>query len=261
MKDVVIIGSGNLGTHLTRSLKNVGYTISQVCSRNYSSADCLAKLVDAEPVTDLKLMNREASYYFIAVSDSAIGQVAGIMPKVQGIVAHTAGSVSMSVLNRFDNHGVLYPFQTFTRDRDVDFTEVPVLVEGNRGSVRRELMEVASALSDHAQGADSDKREALHMAAVFSSNFVNHLYAISQDLLEGYALDFNLLKPLITETTRKALTMNPADAQTGPARRNDFGVMGHHLEKLEGNSVYAEIYGLMSKSIVNKYHPGSPFFK
>jgi predicted short-subunit dehydrogenase-like oxidoreductase (DUF2520 family) len=261
MKEIVIIGAGNVGTHLTLALKNAGYSIKQVYSRNLSNADVLASLVDAEPISDLKLLVRNASFYLISVSDAAILSVSDGMPNVKGIVAHTAGSIELSTLNRFENHGVIYPFQTFTKDRGVDFTKVPILIEGNRANVRHDLTELAASISDNVQDADTNKRATLHVAAVFSSNFVNHLYSVSQDLVEVSGLDFNLLKPLIAETTQKALTMNPIDAQTGPARRKDFDVMGQHMEKLKDLKLFAEIYGIISKSIVNTYHPGSPFFK
>lgn len=260
MKEIVILGAGNVATHLTVALKNSGYNIKQVYSRNLSNADCLAMLVGAEPVCDIKNLYRDADFYLIAVSDAAISTVAESMPRVLGIVAHTAGSVNLATLERFERHGVLYPFQTFTKDRGIDFLNIPVLIEGNRSDVKRALVELASGISNNVQKADSQKRAILHVAAVFSSNFVNHMYAISQTLLDASGLDFNLLKPLISETTQKALTMNPVDAQTGPARRKDFGVMGEHVERLDSQKLYQDIYQLVSKSIVNTYHPGSPFF-
>lgn len=261
MKDVVMIGAGNVGTHLTLALKNAGYNIKQVFSRNNSNADCLASLVGAEPISNLKLIDRGAAFYFISVSDAAISLVCENMPDVKGIVAHTAGSVALSALDRFKQHGVIYPFQTFTKDRGLDFINIPILIEGNRSDVRNELTGIASSISNNVQKADSNKRAALHVAAVFCSNFVNHLYSISQELVETSGLDFNLLKPLIHETAQKALSMNPVDAQTGPARRKDFGIMGLHMEKLSDQKIYSEIYSLISQSIVNTYHPGSPFFK
>lgn len=260
MKEIVIIGAGNVATHLTLAFKNAGFIIKQVFSRNISNADCLATLVDAEPISDLKSIYKEAAFYVISVSDAAIKQVVEDMPQVQGIVVHTAGSVPLLVLEKFEKHGVLYPFQTFTKDRGVDFINVPVLVEGNRSDVRHALVDLASSISENVQKANSNKRATLHVAAVFSSNFVNHMFAISQDLMTKSSLDFNLLKPLIAETTQKALSMNPIDAQTGPARRKDFGIMQDHLEKLNETEIYKEIYGLISKSIVETYYPGSHFF-
>lgn len=260
MDKIVIIGAGNVATHLTLALKNSGCAICQVYSRNLSNADCLAQLVAAEPTDSLKEIRTDADFYFLAVSDSAIASVVQLMPLVSGVVVHTAGSIPMSVLEKFSLYGVFYPFQTFTKDRGVDFSKIPVLIEGNRSDVRRELTRLAATISNQVLKADSNRRALLHVAAVFSSNFVNHMYTISHDLLERSGLDFDLLKPLITETTQKALSMNSVDAQTGPARRKDFGVMGEHLEKLSATKNYQEIYELISKSIVETYYPGSPFF-
>lgn len=252
-KTIVIIGAGNVATHLSMALKNAGYPILQVFSRKIDNAFTLASLVEAKAIDKLSDIEREADLYIIAVSDVAIGQVVEAMPEVKGVVAHTAGSVDMDVLNRFVRYGVIYPFQTLTKEKELDFRKVPLLIEENGSVARRILLELANAISDHVQKANSAKRKTLHIGAVFSSNFVNHLYAIAYELLKKEGLDFSLLEPLIKETTQKALTMSPIDAQTGPARRGDRAVMERHKELLNSNSFYHEIYSILSESISKMY--------
>lgn len=246
---IVMIGAGNVATHLCMALKNAGCTILQVFSRDLSNAECLAPLVDALAIDALSAIRVDADLYIISVSDSAIEEVANEMPLVEGVVVHTAGSIGMEVLNKFPLNGVLYPFQTFTREKELDFIQVPLLVEGNVSVSKRLLMEVANAISDNVQKANGAKRRALHISAVFACNFVNHLYALADELLEKEGLDFSLLEPLIRETTQKALSMKPIHAQTGPARRGDKAVMHHHVEALNSDTFHHDIYVLLSESI------------
>lgn len=248
-KKIVMIGAGNVATHLCMALKNAGVQILQVFSRDISKAECLAPLVEASAINSLSKVRTDADLYIISVSDSAIEEVALGLPEVEGVVVHTAGSIEMSVLNRFSLHGVLYPFQTFTREKELDFNQVPVFVEGNVSPSKRLLAEVAGAISNNVQKANGEKRRALHISAVFACNFVNHLYALADELLEKEGLDFSMLAPLIKETTQKALSMKPAHAQTGPARRGDKAVMHHHIEALNSDTFHHDIYVLLSESI------------
>ncbi|WP_088655279.1 Rossmann-like and DUF2520 domain-containing protein [Geofilum rhodophaeum] len=246
---VVIIGSGNVATHLGMALKNTGCIILEVFSRQMHNAECLAAMLEARAGTDLSKINREADLYLLSVSDASISAVAAALPPLKGVVAHTAGSIGMEELERFPLHGVLYPFQTFTKEKEVDFKTVPVLYEGNRSASRKMLNEVALSISGKVQKASGARRKALHVAAVFACNFVNHLYTLANDLMEKEGLDFSLLEPLIRETTQKALTMKPADAQTGPARRGDRLVSQAHLETLEAYPAQHDVYALLSESI------------
>jgi predicted short-subunit dehydrogenase-like oxidoreductase (DUF2520 family) len=246
---IVMIGAGNVATHLCLALKNAGCHILQVYSRDLSNAECLAPLVEAAAIDALSEVRTDADLYIISVSDSAIEEVALGMPDVGGVVVHTAGSIDMAVLDRFPLHGVLYPFQTFTREKELDFEQVPLLVEGNVSASKRLVAEVANAISSNVQKANGEKRRTLHISAVFACNFVNHLYALADELLEKEGLDFSMLAPLIKETTQKALSMKPAHAQTGPARRGDKAVMHHHIEALNSGTFHHDIYVLLSESI------------
>jgi predicted short-subunit dehydrogenase-like oxidoreductase (DUF2520 family) len=246
---IVMIGAGNVATHLCIALRNAGYIIPQVFSRTISNAECLAPLVDAEAIDSLSEIDTQADLYIISVSDSAIQEVAREMPDVSGVVVHTAGSIEMNALDRFPLHGIMYPFQTFTREKELEFSQVPVLVEGNASLSKKMVWDVANAISDKVQKANGSKRKTLHISAVFACNFVNHLYALADDLLEKEGLNFSMLEPLIKETTQKALSMKPVHAQTGPATRGDREVMNNHMEALNSGTFHHDIYALLSESI------------
>ncbi len=253
LKRIIIIGAGNVATHLAIALKNSGYIIQQIFSRNMVNAEVLSRMVDAEPVGALENIDEDADLYIISVSDAKIEEVAEKLSVKKGVVLHTAGSIDISVLKKFELYGVLYPFQTFTRDKVIDFLKVPVLIEGNNALALSSISDLANRISETVEVVDSKKRKSLHIAAVFVNNFVNHIYVLANDLVEKEGLDFSLLKPLILETTQKALSMNPLYAQTGPARRADIEVIEQHLNMLGTDSLHYRIYELISQSIMNRY--------
>lgn len=248
---ITIIGSGNVATHLASAFINRGFEIVQVFSRNIENATVLANSVEAEAIDDLSLLNNSSDLYIISVSDSAINDVLAKMPNVDGIVVHTAGSVGIEMLNRFNQYGVFYPFQTFTKEKEIDFKTIPLLVEGSTDEILKYLKEIASQLSENVIKADTFQRKNVHLSAVFASNFVNHLYSVADKLLNSNGISFDILAPLIRETTEKALSMNPVKAQTGPAQREDFNVIDNHLDILKNNKNEFDIYKLLTESIIS----------
>lgn len=247
---VSIIGSGNVATHLTSVLFDKGIEIVQVFSRNIENAKLLADKVDAESISDLSLLRSDSELYIISVSDSAIKFVVEEMPSVDGIVVHTAGSVGVDVLQKFKSNGVFYPFQTFTKEKNVDFDLIPIFLEANNVENLNLLRKLAKSLSSNVIDADSFQRKNIHLAAVFASNFANHLYSIADNLLSLNNISFDILKPLIKETTEKVMNIHPIQAQTGPAQREDINVINEHLKILDDKNSEYIIYKMLTDSII-----------
>lgn len=246
----VLFGSGNVGTHLGRALAASGVKWLQVFSKTMENAAVLAHRLGAEPITEVEKADQKADLWLIAVSDEAIAPLVERLPPFRGIVAHTAGSISLEVLSKFNFSGVFYPFQTFSKEVKLNPVEIPVLIEGSDGETKQRLLFLARLISAQVIEASSKQRVWLHLTGVFSSNFANHLYALSEELLSRQNLPFNLLAPLIQETTRKALSMPPASAQTGPAVRNDRVILTKHLQMLSEDEKLQEIYRVLSNHIL-----------
>ena len=263
---VVFIGAGNLATNLAKALYYKGFRIVQVYSRTEESARALAEKVEADYTTDLQEISKDAKLYIVSLKDAAFVELlpqitedkqksllvhtAGGMPMGGWGRIHTAGSIPMSVWEgHAERYGVFYPMQTFSKQREVDFQEVPFFIEAKRAEDTELLKAIASTLSEKVYEADSEQRKSLHLAAVFICNFTNHMYALAADLLEKYNLPFEVMLPLIDETARKVHELAPRDAQTGPAVRYDENVMSNHLAMLVDSPALQEIYKLMSKSI------------
>ena len=249
---IVLIGAGNVATHLGVALQQVGWEIAQVYSRTEASASELANRLQVPFVTSIAEVCIDADVYIVAVKDDALKSL--IPELVKGregrLFVHTAGSVSMNVWEGYRiRYGVFYPMQTFSKQKPVDFSKVPFFLEGDGGETLVMLRELASSLSEKVYDATSEQRMALHMAAVFACNFTNHMYALSAHLLEKNGLPFDAMLPLIDETARKVHELAPKTAQTGPAIRKDMDVMNKHLNMLAGEPGLKELYEKISKSI------------
>jgi len=248
--DIVLLGSGNVASHLGSALVEAGHRIRQVYSRTGPHAQALAAALDTVPTTDLAAIDPQADMYIIAVKDDALASVAAQLPPTQGMVVHTAGGVDMEILaGHAANYGVLYPLQTFSKAKPVDFSTVPIAVEASDEASLMRLEALAAGLSRHVFRCDSKQRLSLHVAAVFACNFTNHFYAIAADILNQHDLDFDLIRPLVLETAQKVMEHQPKDVQTGPAVRNDVRTMEKHLRLLETDPTLAQLYRLISERI------------
>ena len=179
---IVLIGAGNLMTSLSHALQGAGHDILQVFSRTSPSADSLAQVLQCEAVTDIHRLNRDADVYILAVKDSVLPTLAATIGAsvADKVLLHTAGSVPMDVFAGHARHyGVLYPMQTFSKRKLVDFSEVPCFVEGNDEVAAAVCNQLANDISNKVYALDSASRKYLHLSAVFACNFANHCYAVA----------------------------------------------------------------------------------
>jgi predicted short-subunit dehydrogenase-like oxidoreductase (DUF2520 family) len=248
MISITIIGSGNVAQHLIKAIsKTTTLEVTQVYARNI---DCVSHLIDSDKITNDISKLKNADLYIISVSDDAIQSVSKSLFFSDKLVAHTSGSVAMEELSDKNRKAVLYPLQTLSKKKEVDFTTVPLCIEAQNEADLQLLTEVAQHLSDHVYNVDSKQRKSLHVAAVFVSNFVNHLYKIGSDICIEHKVPFEILKPLILETAKKVQIMEPNEAQTGPAKRNDTSTINKHLAILTDEN-QKDIYKILTKSIID----------
>ncbi len=237
MINIVIIGEGNVGSHLASAFR-----MSRAQKRDVT--------VDVVNARTLKNLPSDADIYLICVNDDAIASVSDSLPIVNGIVAHTSGSIGIEALGRHHRRGVFYPLQTFTKGIELDYSEIPFFIEGSDSEVCSRLCDYAKLVSDAVRLAGSSDRALLHLAAVFACNFSNFLYTIADCIIKKGDMDFKLLLPLIRQSVEKVTHIAPQLAQTGPAVRGDFKVMQKQEIMLSSNPEYQEIYRLISKCIL-----------
>jgi len=246
---IVLIGAGNVATHLGSTLKEKGFSIVQVYSHTMDSALRLGEKLAAKSTDNLAEIDADADIYLFSVKDSVLETITQL-PKNKGLWIHTAGSIPMDIFaGQTERYGVLYPLQTFSKDRAISFENIPVFIETHLPEDEKILKEIASQLTSTVVSISSEKRKYLHLAAVFACNFTNHLYNLASQLMEENGLSYELLLPLIEETADKIKTLHPKMAQTGPAIRRDNNVIDKHLQLLEGDSDKEAVYRILSESI------------
>ena len=257
--NVSFIGSGNVAWHLAPALDNVGYVVKEIYSPTSRHAEALTeRLYQAEAKSSLDFSDSPSSVFIVAVSDDAIQEIAQeiVLPD-DAYLLHTSGSQPLSILQyaATANTGVFYPLQTFTKGKKVDFKETPLFLEASNEQTEKAMMTLARAISNHVRIITSEQRKALHVAAVFASNFTNHMLTLAQRVMVFNNLDFDLLKPLIIETITKSLALGPVPSQTGPARRGDLEILDKHMHFLQQDQDLSEIYKLISQSIIDQHQP------
>ena len=247
--NVVIIGTGNVATVLGKLISSKGHKIVEVVGRNAAATQTLAHLFTANPNTNFTAINDTADLYIIAVVDTAIETVTRQLTLQNKLVVHTAGSVSIQVLNRLSGgHGVLWPLQTLRKEMKV-IPQIPIVIDANTEAAYTALLAFTKSLTDTVFRANDAKRIKLHLTAVLVSNFTNHLYTLAEDYCHKESLEFKLLLPLIQETGNRVLTNSPRTVQTGPAIRGDNVTINNHLQLLKSNNNLHKIYQLLSDSI------------
>lgn len=251
IRTFAMIGAGRVAWHLSQAMMSAGYEPLCVFSRTLANAAALAERLKCPAVDDLERVPRVADAIVIAIKDDAIAEVASrLCPSRSGsLFIHTAGSVSIDVFAGVaKRYGVVYPMQSFSKERKLDFKKIPIFVEGNDERSQSAVRSIAESISGVSViNLGSADRKRMHLAAVFASNFTNHCYARAASLLRGAGVPFSALLPLIDETCAKVHEMSPRDAQTGPAVRYDKRVMAAHESMLTGDAL--EIYRCMSRSI------------
>jgi len=249
MIKVVILGGGNVAYHLTKQLlNNNSVKLVQVYNRNLKNIEYLKnKTSITTKISELK----DADIYIIAVSDNAISELSSKLNFRDKLVVHTSGSTDLNELKSNSNKGVLYPLQSFSKERNLNFLEIPICIETENAKDFVLLEKLAKLISNNCYKINSEQRKYLHVAAVFVNNFVNHLYHLGNEICEENRIPFKILQPLIKETANKLVELSPYEAQTGPAKRNDSKTIEKHKSLLTTNQ--QEIYTLLTKSIYKTY--------
>ena len=257
IKKISLIGAGNVATHLGIELFNAGIRINGVYSRKIENSKELAHELQTFGVDSLEELPGDSDLYIIAVTDSAIEILAHELSRIFGYnlkVVHTSGFISSDIFtDHFNNYGVFYFLQTFTKNRAISFDEIPCFITSDNPVLENNLYLLASKITHKIEYISDENRKLYHLAAVFSNNFTNHMYSISKDILKSGNLKIEFLYPLISETAKKITDGNdPLKVQTGPAIRHDMITIGEHLKLLERFSEYWDIYQIITNIIINR---------
>lgn len=249
---ISIIGTGNVATVLAKKMFASHHTINFIYGRSIDTAKVLANEVNAIAINNLKDLNSHSDFIIVAVSDKSIEEICKQINTNDTIVLHTAGSVSINVLqNCSANYGILYPIQSLRKSMNIA-TSIPFLIDGNNDFTKNKIEKLAHSISNKVEFGDDDKRLKLHTAAVFACNFVNYMYLQSANFCNKNDINFNLLQPLIEETALRLRTHHPKEVFTGPAVRKDLATIEKHLQQLSSNPTAQALYKQLSEMIMSE---------
>lgn len=249
---VVLLGAGRVAQHLAPALAAAGHVVTGIWSRTPESAAAVAATVPGRRVLSNLQALPPADVYLLALPDAVVPTVLATAVFPAGaLVAHTAGALPLAVLAERSGirGGVFYPLQTFSPGREITWATVPLCLEATDATGLATLHQLAASLSQDVRTLTSGQRLQLHIAAVWASNFSNHLLGISHALLADAGLPWELLHPLIRETVAKALSQPPFTAQTGPAIRHDAGTLQRHTQALAAHPLWQGLYQQLTASI------------
>lgn len=247
MARISMIGAGNVATHLSQALQNAGHEIIQVYNRTPNSAALLAQQLGCPFTTELTDISA-CDLAIISVKDDAISKVAS---QLDCPIAHTSGTKSIAVLGE-KAAAVFYPLQTFSKEKKVDFQNIPICIESNNKELLALLQEIAKSISNNVHQLSSEQRKYLHLSAVIACNFSNLMYQLANEICTEQNIPFDLLKPLITETSQKIQVVSAQEAQTGPAQRKDLATIEKQIALLTTDEEKRKIYELLTQSILNR---------
>ena len=251
---VVIVGAGNVGTHFAKALKASGVDVLQIVSRTMKSAVELASEIGCAFATDFASINKNADVYILCVTDSQIVPVLRQLFVGDKMIVHTSGSIGINVFYDYAvNYGCVYPLQTFSKFKDLNYAEIPTFVEANTEENKQMLIDLMKRVTPHVQALSSQQRSILHLSAVLVNNFSNHLCTLAESLLKENNMQFEVLKPLMKETFEKMLKYSPYEAQTGPAVRGDEQILQKHRDLLADHEDILAIYNALSASIIQTH--------
>jgi predicted short-subunit dehydrogenase-like oxidoreductase (DUF2520 family) len=252
IKTVSFIGAGNVALHLAPALKGKGIRVQQVCNRSEKKGRQLAQKTGAVFVPDPALMKPDSDLIIIAVSDDAIAELSSRL-RTTGLVVHTSGAAGLNVLGKCSPRtGVFYPLQTFRKGRRISLSKIPFCIEADSRADEVLLADLGMRLSGMVARLDSEQRRLVHLTAVFAANFTNYMYSAAEEILDDHGIPFSLLMPIILQTAGNAKHKDIFSLQTGPAVREDHGVMEMHRDLLKEHKDLRKIYDLISKSIIHQ---------
>lgn len=246
MYSVSFIGAGNVAFRLSLALLDKGYNITSLYNRRPERGGKIIKALNTNG--SKAILSEDISGTFlsdiviISVSDDAYPEVIASIrtalenttPEHLPLFFHTSGATGLDVLNPLKDFGcgvgVLYPMMTLSKNKIVDFSDAPFLLEASSQNVLSVLEAISDSLNSEYFVCDSKKRLRMHTAAVFSCNFVNYMLSLAFEVA-GDA--HTLLLPCTIEMVRKSFLNSPESALTGPAKRGDMKTIEKHLKLLD----------------------------
>lgn len=241
-KKIGIIGAGKVGTALGYLLKQKGYQVIGISSRDWEQTELAQKV----------------NCFFLTTPDGAIAKVAEELVRKGGVeegdfLIHMSGALPAEIMSSAKEKGAyifsLHPLQTFA-DVEVAVQNLPGSFFAGQGD--EEVLPLVKKIVEDLDGEFSiitkEAKALYHAGACVACNYLVSLIDITLKMYEKIGISrekaSRALIPLIKGTVANLENLGVPQALTGPIARGDGETIKRHLESLE--FLAPELKGLYS---------------
>jgi predicted short-subunit dehydrogenase-like oxidoreductase (DUF2520 family) len=243
---LAIIGAGRVGRALGRRLRELGWKIGAVVTRNEESARKAVRFIGAGRAHAAAVRGILASnVILVSVPDDAVQQVSHELTRIGAeellgkIVLHTSGALDSSALSELKESGAavggMHPLQTFSGVGIPPLEGKIFAIEGDTKAVRV-ARQMARSLGGLPVRIAPGKKILYHTAAAFAAGHVLAIEEAANQLLIAVGMKrgeaVRALLPLTRQVLDNYERLGPRPAWTGPLARGDYKIIAAHLEAL-----------------------------
>src|SRR5882757_7550832 len=259
---LAIVGAGRVGRALGRRMRELGWKIGAVVTRNESTARRAVRFIGAGTAyVGISRRTLASTCILIAAPDGAIEEVARELARIgaeelQGqVVLHTSGGMDSTALRAVRACGAaagsMHPLQTF------DGVTVPSLegrvfaIEGDPMAVRM-ARKIARALGGVPSPIEPHNKPLYHAAGALAAGHILVVLEAAVQLLMSLGTKrseaVRALLPMTREVLQNYERLGPRVAWTGPLARGDYEVVAKHLNVLQEHSPeYGKAYETLNR--------------
>lgn len=254
---ITIIGRGALGGALYDFFNEKSYLIRSVWDKKggeiRSSSGSSAVVLDKSLPTE---EDELGDLIFIAVPDDQIKLLSDELSRIplqweKRSVIHCSGNLPSDICSSLKIKGAktaaMHPIQTFKRGDGLNrFKDIYVTLEGDELLIS-DLILLIDQMDAHPIKISADQKRMIHIASVIASNYLVSLMHVSETLLKeaGIRESLDIIQPLVTQTVQNIFEKGVDESLTGPISRGDIESVKHHLNLLNKDQKYSDIYKLL----------------
>lgn len=258
MRNIAIIGLGNVGRIFAYKFTEHSLNLNAVCDKESGILSNVAKYLNVDNAfLDFNPKLAENNIFFLTVPNNVIYDVTrelvdrGIITS-EDIVVHTSGSHSSNVLSPATEVGAytasFYPNYGFSLQSSTainDFEKILFTMEGHETALnflKGFLTHIGSKYVEISQ----EHKPLFHISSCISSSFIVTLLKIAMNIHEKIGIENKVSKEILFQKIKSRINqldkIELVEGFTGPVSRGDYKTLENQLEILE--NFYPEVKGL-----------------
>jgi predicted short-subunit dehydrogenase-like oxidoreductase (DUF2520 family) len=259
---LAIVGAGRVGRALGRRLRELGWKIGAVVTRNETSARRAVRFIGAG--TALATMSRRilaSTCILIATPDAAIAGVAEELTRIGGeelkghVILHTSGALDSTVLKAAREHGAavgsMHPLQTFSGVTVPPLEGKVFAIEGDAQAVKK-ARKIARAVGAAPSPIEAQKKPLYHAAGALAAGHALVVVESAIQLLMSLGMKrqeaMRAILPMTKQVLQNYERLGLKAAWTGPLARGDYEVVAKHMAALQEYSPeYCKAYDALNR--------------